>query len=197
MANEFGKKMKIMRLETNLTQKQIAEQLGKSESTIRMWELGKNEPNISSLISLSHIFNCTLDFLLGNDLNNINVIPTYALPDAITDKNIESLLPLPSRYISDGNGYIGIICTDSSMSPKIEKNDYILVKLQETCFEGQTAVVQIADDKTVIRKILFSDGGLLLQPLNSNFDTVFYSEGKINDMPVDIIGTAVEIFRDI
>lgn len=54
MANEIlGQKLKHLRQEANLTQQDIADRLQlKSKSTISMWEIGKNEPDILTFLSL-------------------------------------------------------------------------------------------------------------------------------------------------
>ena len=53
------------RLKANLTQAQVAEQLGVQPSTVTMWETGKREPNINMLRRLSELFGCSVDGLLG------------------------------------------------------------------------------------------------------------------------------------
>ena len=54
MANEIlGQKLKLLRQSANLTQQDVADKLQlKSKSTISMWEIGKNEPDILTFLSL-------------------------------------------------------------------------------------------------------------------------------------------------
>lgn len=54
---ELGKTIKECRNRTGLTQKQLADKLGKAESSIRMWELGKNKPSPEAIGQLSEILN--------------------------------------------------------------------------------------------------------------------------------------------
>ena len=63
--NQFHKKLKQLRIEKGLTQKRLGELVNKKESTVRMWELDKNEPTLSTLIRLADIFDVTLDELVG------------------------------------------------------------------------------------------------------------------------------------
>ncbi|OWW07413.1 transcriptional regulator [Bacillus sp. MB353a] len=53
----FGKEIKELRKSNKFTQKQLAEKLGKAESTIRMWELGTNTPNAKTIAELSKVLN--------------------------------------------------------------------------------------------------------------------------------------------
>lgn len=59
------KSLREHRLKANLTQAQVAEQLGVQPSTVTMWETGKREPNINTLRRLSELFGCSVDGLLG------------------------------------------------------------------------------------------------------------------------------------
>ncbi|EJQ36380.1 hypothetical protein IEC_03850 [Bacillus toyonensis] len=53
----FGTKIKELRKSNKFTQKQLAEKLGKAESTIRMWELGTNTPNAKTIVELAKVLN--------------------------------------------------------------------------------------------------------------------------------------------
>lgn len=53
------------RVRLGMTQEELAEKIGVSESTLRAWEKGEREPNVSSLRFLSGVFGCSSDYLLG------------------------------------------------------------------------------------------------------------------------------------
>lgn len=63
--NDFHVILKQLRMDKGLTQKQLGSLINKKESTVRMWELNKNEPSLSTLIKLADIFNVSLDTLVG------------------------------------------------------------------------------------------------------------------------------------
>ena len=52
-----GKQIKVLRQNAGMTQKELSQKLGKSESAVRMWELEKSIPDIDTLRKLSAIFN--------------------------------------------------------------------------------------------------------------------------------------------
>ena len=62
--NGFGEKLKELRKEYNITQKQLAELLGQAQSTIVYWEKDKQEPSISSLKKICKAFSISADYLL-------------------------------------------------------------------------------------------------------------------------------------
>lgn len=49
----------------DLTQEQLAQELGVAESTIRRWEEGTTRPSSEALVAMAGIFGCTTDYLLG------------------------------------------------------------------------------------------------------------------------------------
>ncbi|MDE6355842.1 MAG: helix-turn-helix domain-containing protein [Clostridia bacterium] len=58
-------KLKTLRKENNLSQKQLAQALGTTNSSICDWECGRTEPDIEMLIKISKFFGISVDYLLG------------------------------------------------------------------------------------------------------------------------------------
>lgn len=56
-----------------LTQSELAQQLGLNQSAIGKYERGELEPSISTLKKMSLIFECSIDYIVGNadDFGNI------------------------------------------------------------------------------------------------------------------------------
>lgn len=49
----------------DMTQEQLAEKIGVSGSAVRSWESGKTLPGPQQLLSMSELFSCSTDWLLG------------------------------------------------------------------------------------------------------------------------------------
>ncbi len=62
---EFGERLRSLRLEKGIGQIQLAKELDVGKSVISLWELGKCEPTLSKLVSISKFFGVTIDFLAG------------------------------------------------------------------------------------------------------------------------------------
>lgn len=60
----FHEKLKALRLKNGLTQDELGEKLYLSRTSISNYEIGKNEPNIETIIAISDLFNITTDELL-------------------------------------------------------------------------------------------------------------------------------------
>lgn len=64
----LGIKIKELRIENNLTQEDLAEQLGVSFQAVSRWETGVTYPDITLLPVLANMFNVTVDYLLDVDI---------------------------------------------------------------------------------------------------------------------------------
>ena len=65
MENTFGNILKELRLEKNMSQTELAKQIGVGKSIISLWEKDECEPTLSKLIALAEFFGVTMDYLAG------------------------------------------------------------------------------------------------------------------------------------
>lgn len=62
--NIFGKKLKELRVEKDLSQQKLGEILGFCNQTISFWENGSREPDLDTLLAISHYFEVSIEELL-------------------------------------------------------------------------------------------------------------------------------------
>ena len=67
MDKRFCQNLKQIRRDCELTQKQVAKELGVVESCYANWEQGRTEPNIEMLRQLGEIFQVPIDELINGD----------------------------------------------------------------------------------------------------------------------------------
>ena len=78
----IGNKIKELRAEHNLTQKELADALKVSKACISMIEIGKNDPTANTLLKYADFFQCSTDYLLGRE-DNRGVIHIYPQTDKL------------------------------------------------------------------------------------------------------------------
>ncbi len=61
----FGNRIKALRTEKHLTQKQLADQIGVAVSAVSSYESGARYPSYEVLIHLAGLFHVSTDYLLG------------------------------------------------------------------------------------------------------------------------------------
>ena len=86
-------RLRELRVENELTQKELAEKILLTQTTIGKYERDELEPSIDILIKLSNVFECSIDYLLGrsDDFGNITVYKNT--------ENIDTLSPDEQRII--------------------------------------------------------------------------------------------------
>lgn len=68
---DISKQIKKYRLDSKLSQEDLAEKIFVTRQTISNWENGKNYPDINSLVLLSNLFGVSLDILVKGDLEEM------------------------------------------------------------------------------------------------------------------------------
>ena len=64
----ISEKIKKIRNSENLTQEQFAEKISVSRNAVAKWETNRGYPDIQNLITISEIFNISLDELVKGDI---------------------------------------------------------------------------------------------------------------------------------
>ena len=62
---KFTERLKELRQEKGLSQRQLAKETGISKSAIGFWETGERVPNAQAVVVLAKYFGVTSDYLLG------------------------------------------------------------------------------------------------------------------------------------
>lgn len=63
--NNYFEKIKALRINQDMTQKDIADFLQMTVNAYQKYEYGKREPNMETFIALADFFNVSLDYLVG------------------------------------------------------------------------------------------------------------------------------------
>lgn len=200
----FRIKLKELREINKISQAKLAKQIGVSQSTVGMWENGKNHPEHNTLLKIAEYFKVPLDYLVGNDeiktINTSNAIRINvygSIPAGIPLEAIENIVDweeIPSDWIKDGSEYIALRVKGNSMYPKYLDGDIVIIRIQPDCESGQDAVVYINGYDATLKRIVKNETSVILQPLNPEYETKIYGS---KDEPITILGIVVELRRKI
>lgn len=81
----LGDTLRSFRTLNRMTQKELADKLSISPSTIGMYEQNRRTPDIETLTRISQIFDTSVDFLLGNEKSGGNNYANFQLYDESFD----------------------------------------------------------------------------------------------------------------
>lgn len=195
----LGKRLKAIREERQLTQKDLATLLGMTPKAISFYELGERQPSNELLLKLAQYFGVSTDYLLGLEkeespkVNRIPVLGTVVagIPiEAIQD--IEDYEEIPATW-GDPRDYFALRIRGRSMEPRLLEGDTIIVKKQEDLISGQTAVVLINGNEGTVKQVRKSTKGITLIGFNPMvYEPHFYTNEEILELPIRIAGIVVE-----
>lgn len=66
---DFGERLRQLRKQKNLTQKQLASFVGVKNSIISFYEVGERMPSPEMIVKLATVLNVSTDYLLGMNKN--------------------------------------------------------------------------------------------------------------------------------
>jgi repressor LexA len=191
--------------EKNISAKQMLEDLKLAKNAMSEWKSERIKPSIDTLQKISEYFNVSTDYLLtGKDpikkptkgvwipvMGEIAAgIPLEAITNIIDYEEI-------TKKPSDKSEYFGLKVKGDSMFPYYLTGDVVIVKKQPDVETGQVAIVLVDGENATVKKINKTDKGIMLIPLNTNYEAVFYSNEEIISLPITIIGVVVELRRKI
>lgn len=81
----IGEKITKQRKELNYTQEQLAGILGVSRQSISKWESDIAYPETDKLIELGKLFDCSMDYLLKDEVTEKSGVSTSGLTDKVEE----------------------------------------------------------------------------------------------------------------
>lgn len=116
---EIGSKIKEARLEKKLTQENVANILNVSRSTISSWEVGRSYPDLDNLVSISDLYDVSLDNLLREDANMIKKLSL----DTKQKKRLQIIISILLLFIILTVGYAYMLSKSYNSGIEVPLNE--------------------------------------------------------------------------
>ena len=209
MSKKFCDRLKIARTQKGISQKKLAEQLFVSQQTVAKWETDKATPNPETIAKIAELLNSSLGFLLGTEPANVEPfvykatgvlkIPIYGyIPAGTPIEAIEDILDYeeaPEEWALGGREFFGLKIKGDSMEPEYRNGDVIIFLKQDDCENNEDCAVAINGDSWTFKRIEKIESGILVKPLNPNYETRFFTNQECEDLPVQVKGVFWELRR--
>lgn len=204
----MGDRIKNLRISHNMTQEELGKKIGVQKSAIRKYEKGE-VVNIkrATIETLSKIFNVSPSYLMCiDDNNNRNILKTNRIPvlgkipAGIPIELIEDVIDyedISEEMLKGDREYFGLKVSGDSMNPKYLDGDVLIVQKADDCESGQDCIVMVNGDDGTFKRVIKNKDGIILQPLNPNYEIKFYSNDEIEKLPIKILGVVKEIRRTV
>lgn len=206
---EIGDRIRIKRNELGMTLLELANKIGVREATVQRYESGSIKNLKQSTISaLSDALNVTPAYLMGWEDEDpsstppgVIRVPVYGvIPAGIPMSAIEEVLDyeeMPESRDTVGKEFFALRLKGDSMFPNYLDGDIVIFQRQDTCDSGKDCAVMVNGDDATFKRIERKTNGIMLKPLNPNYDTLFFTNKEIEELPVRLLGVAIEIRRKL
>lgn len=185
-----------------------------SPSYLSLMENGKRRPSPIVLKKLSSIYHIDYNNLLiksgfselaeENKKEKVNssdsaVVFVYgSIPAGIPMECIEDVIDteeIPADMLKGGKQYFGLKVKGNSMEPEYLDGDTLILEKVENCENGDDCVVMVNGNDGTFKRVFKNENGIILQPLNSAYAPLVFTNEQIENLPVKVIGIVEEIRR--
>jgi len=102
---------------------------------------------------------------------------------------------IPAKWMAGGKDYFALKIQGDSMNPKYLDGDIVIFLKSPDCENGSECAVIVNGDDATFKKIRKGRDGIILMPINTEYEPNHYTNEQIESLPVTIIGIAKEIRR--
>ena len=195
----FGDRIKEARKAAGLTQRQLADKIEVSNTSVSNWENGVSMPDPDTIQHLCWALNVQPNYFFGAETYTIpsNIIPIPEMlkvplvgsiacgKPVLAEEHIEEYIDIPKHIHAD----FALICKgDSMINARIFDGDIVYIRQQERVENGEIAAVLIDGEATLKRVRLFDDH-ISLEPENPIYRPLVFWGDEMN--AVHILGKAV------
>lgn len=199
----LGEKLKQLRLNNGLKQKDLSEFLNINRVTYTNYENGKREPDNDTIKKLAEYFNVTTDYLLGRDkpLLEITEVPRQRKipiigtvrcgPNGLAFEDIDGDIFVSEEIAGD---IFALMCKGDSMNGLgIFPGDVAIVRKQQDIECGELAVVIVNGYEGTLKRVRKKENMIILESANVEFEPrIFVGREMLN---IRIIGKVVQVIK--
>lgn len=214
--NIRGKILEIIE-EKKITQKELADKLDISVSSLRRYLSGERDMPLSVAKDLAENLNISIDSLIGlnletkefciekvsslldsNKLVRFNVLGQIpaGVPQFAEEYVIDQVDILVPSYIDDADLFALKVKGDS-MREYIYPGDIVIVKRQNNVDSGDIAVVLVNGFDGTLKRVKKDLKGIYLIPENPKYEIMFFPKEQLETYPIKILGKVIKVERNL
>lgn len=196
-------RLKELRKKKGLYQKDVANFMNIAKSTYSYWESGSSEPSYQDLKKLAEFFNVSVGYLMGAEdkptKKGVKIPVLGVIPAGVPIEAVEDILDWEEidEKLARTGSFFALKVQGDSMAPQLLEGDIIIVKQQETAENGNVCVVMVNGSEATVKRVKRDNTGITLLPNNPAYNPAYYSNKEIAELPIKIIGKAIEIRRSL
>lgn len=199
-------KIKYYRIQRNLSQEEVAEELETSAVNISRYENGERKTNQDILFKLSQLFGVSInDFFPPVDnakfidlISNTIKIPVLGFIKAgvpiEAQEDIIDYVDIPAVWTKGGKDFYALKISGDSMTPKYNEGEIVIFEQTKDYEAGKNkdCAVMVNCTECTFKKVFIDEQGITLQPYNMNYEPMRFTKEQAINLPITIVGIAKE-----
>ena len=196
----FGDKIREARKAAGLTQRQLADKVNVSNTSISNWEKNLSRPDPDTIQHLCWALNVQPNYFFA--ISDSPALPANVIPmpemrkipllgsiacgePILAVENIEDYVNIPKDMAGD----FALTCKgDSMINARIFDGDIVYIRQQDTIENGEIAAVLI-DNEATLKRVRIFDDHISLEPENPMYKPLVFWNEEMNN--IRILGKAV------
>ena len=201
----FAKNLNYYMSINNVSRNDIVKALDIPYTTVMSWCKGEFYPRIDKIQKLADYFSINKSDLVESKDNiviNDDVVQIPLLGRIIAGypeemfTDIIDYIGVPSDMVKGDKELFALKTKGDSMQPNFIENDILIFEKSSNCESGQYCAVSVNGDEATLKKVIKNENGIMLQPLNPDYESKFYTNKEIKNLPVTIIGVLKQTRRN-
>lgn len=193
----FGDKIRDARKAAGLTQRQLADKINVSNTSVSNWEKNLSRPDPDTIQNLCWALDVQPNYFFAASTLPDNIMPMPKMrkiplvgsiacgEPILAAENIECEVDIPDKINAD----FALRCKgDSMINARVFDGDIVYIRQQDMVDNGDIAAILIDDEATLKRVQLFDDH-IVLNPENPMYKPLVYWGEEMNT--IRILGKAV------
>ena len=199
-------KIKYYRIQRNLSQEEVAEELETTAVNISRYENGDRKTNQDILFKLSQLFGVSInDFFPPVDnakyidlISNTIKIPVLGFIKAgvpiEAQEDIIDYVDIPAIWTKGGKDFYALKISGDSMTPKYNEGDIVIFEQTKDYEAGRNkdCAVMVNCTECTFKKVFIDEHGITLQPYNMNYEPMRFTKEQAMQLPITVVGIAKE-----
>lgn len=200
----------------NIKPVELHEKTGISESLISKYLSNNAVARLDKLSIIANALNVNPVWLMGYDVpmekefdkniqgldKRIDTTATVfiygTIPAGVPIECIEDIIDteeIDAEMLKGDKKYFGLKIKGDSMFPEYLDGDTLILEKVEDCESGQDCVVMVNGNDGTFKRVFKNENGIILQPLNTAYQPMIYTNEQIENLPIRIVGKVVELRR--
>lgn len=207
----FAENLKYYSELRGYTPSDIAKKLEYPVSTVNDWYNGVSKPAEGKIRTLANLLYVSprelkeprkgLDNCVKEDEESycyripvLGTIPAGIPNEAI--QYIDDWEEIPKAWANSDKDFFALKIRGNSMYDTYHDGDIVIFERANKCESGKNCAVMIDNCDVTFKKLIQTDAGIILQPLNEkDFEPIFYNKKQVIELNIKVIGIPRELRR--